>query len=284
MPRDPESDKAPQQSPDNQLAALEKALAERQAADLKKLRDLHELELKRLDFEQKLELRAAMDRIDAGHKADRERLAEQQKKKPLFADRMKELLYPAAALSQVARKRQEEFDRLRQLQIQERKDLIALELQTQKMQRDELREQQAKKLRDVQDAFVNEKDRYIREEQEAPATPCRTFQATSQTEFPAAGRTAALAKSRSDTRSGKTTPASHRNVTPTLKPVLQTASLEGFLPTFQNFFDKSRHRRFVDRSHIFYRHLGVAVPRFSDRTHHKDQFRIPQHGNIRVMC
>jgi hypothetical protein len=153
-------------SPDKELAALLKAIADRQAAELQKYRDLHALETQRLNYELKIQLREAAERIDAIHKAERVKLREEHTNKPLFGDRMKYLLkfVPASKEIEVLRK---EADALVRLQQQERKDLFALEVQTTGMQREELRERQAKQLKEVQSEFAKERDRYIRERQEA---------------------------------------------------------------------------------------------------------------------
>jgi len=151
---------------DKELAALQKALAERQAEELRKYRDLHALEMQRLNYELKNQLREAAERIDAAHKAEREKLREEHTKKPLFEDRLKYLLKSAPASKGVEALRKE-ADAMVRLQQQERKDLMALEIQTTRMQRDELRERQEKQLKEVQSTFAKERDRYVREQQEA---------------------------------------------------------------------------------------------------------------------
>jgi hypothetical protein len=168
-PRKPEPQK-PEPSkllPDEELRAIDKALAQRQAAELEKWRAWHEKEVKDLAFIRDGEIKARMALTDERLKFEREALARQHKDaKDNIWERIQNRLNPGRAAEQI-QTRQREMQALQRRQAQERRDQLALEIQSKQLDIDALKERQGVKTREVTEGFGKERERYIREHQEA---------------------------------------------------------------------------------------------------------------------
>lgn len=167
----PEKAEPPKPAPrDEKLVALEKALAERLAEDLKKYRELHEHQLRQKQFELDKEMKdktAAYDRIQAGQReALRDRQDEHRTGLLGFLDALKLRLNPTLAAEQAQARRNETALLERRLEL-ERKDYIKLLEQTRQQDLDNTKERQAQQLRDVGTKGAEERDRYLREYREA---------------------------------------------------------------------------------------------------------------------
>jgi hypothetical protein len=169
-PPPPPDKPAPQPARDEKLEALEKALAERQAEELKKHRDLHALEVQRQEYALDRELKDKLARFeklqDGNRRALQERHAEHRTGLQGFLDAVKLRLNPTLAAEQARQRRQEALLLEKRLE-QERKDYLALLQQTRQLELDNLKERQARQLRDLAAKNAEDRERYVREYRES---------------------------------------------------------------------------------------------------------------------
>jgi hypothetical protein len=163
----PEAPQPPTPAPrDEKLEALEKAIAERQAEELKKHRDLHAHQLRQKQFELDKELHDKLARFEGIQNQQRQALTERQAEHRTgiqgFLDALKLRLNPTLAAEQ-AKQRQQQTALLERRLEQERKDYIKLLEQTRQQDLDNTKERQSQQLRDVGTKGAEERDRYIRE-------------------------------------------------------------------------------------------------------------------------
>ncbi|HWR53981.1 MAG TPA: relaxase/mobilization nuclease domain-containing protein [Bryobacteraceae bacterium] len=160
----PEAKPAAPQDP--KLVALEKAIAERQAEEARKYRDLHAHELRQKEFDLDRELKDKLTRFEAiqteQRQALKERHAEQRTGIQGFIDAVKLRLNPTLAAEQAQARRKETLQLVRRHE-QEKKDYLALLQQTKQLELDNTKERQGQQLRDVGTKNAEEKERYIRE-------------------------------------------------------------------------------------------------------------------------
>lgn len=155
---------------DEKLEALEKAIADRQAEELKKWRDLHAHQLRQKQFELDKELHDKLARFEGiqneQRQALKERLEETRTGMQGFLDALKLRLNPTLAAEEAKARRDQTAQLERRLE-QERKDYIKLLEQTRQQDLDNTKERQAQQLRDVSTKGAEERDRYIREYKDA---------------------------------------------------------------------------------------------------------------------
>lgn len=155
---------------DEKLEALEKAIADRQAEELKKYRELHAHQLRQKQFELDKELHDKLARFEGiqneQRQAQAERLADAGKGMAAFLHALKLRLNPTLAAEE-AKQRRDQTAQLEKRLEQERKDYIKLLDQTRQQDFDNTKERQAQQLRDVGTKGAEERDRYIREYKEA---------------------------------------------------------------------------------------------------------------------
>jgi hypothetical protein len=151
---------------DEKLEALERAIAERQAEELKKHRELHAHQLRQKQFELDKELHDKLTRFEGIQNEQRQALAERQAEHRTglqgFLDALKLRLNPTVAAEQ-AKQRQQQTAQLEKRLEQERRDYIKLLEQTRQQDIDNTKERQGQQLRDVGTKGAEERDRYIRE-------------------------------------------------------------------------------------------------------------------------
>lgn len=170
-PRTAEQQPAPLTAPqDPELAAILKSLAERQEQEAQKHRDLHAHQLRQQEYDLDHELKEKLDGFEAiqdeQRKALKERHAERRSGLGGFIDALQSRLNPVLAAEQAKERRRERQQLERRLQ-KERKDYLALLEQTKQLEIENLKERQARQMRDLATSNGEEKDRYIREHQDA---------------------------------------------------------------------------------------------------------------------
>jgi hypothetical protein len=161
----------PAQTPeDAELAAIKKALAERQAKDVEKWADYHAHELRQLEFE--------ADRRNTGKLADRD--AADLEQTQLLKDQIRERHTGIKGIidaienrwnprlgAEKAQERRREIAQLKRRQAKERKDYAVLLEQVKQEEIAVVKERQALQRQDVKHKHDEEKERYLREHQEA---------------------------------------------------------------------------------------------------------------------
>jgi hypothetical protein len=151
---------------DEKLEALEKAIADRQAVELQKWRDLHAHQLRQKQFELDKELHDKLARYEGIQNEQRQALTSRQAEQRTgiqgFLDALRLRLNPTLAAEQ-AKERQKQTALLERRLEQERKDYIKLLEQTRQQDLDNTKERQSQQLRDVGTKGADERDRYIRE-------------------------------------------------------------------------------------------------------------------------
>lgn len=155
---------------DEKLAALEKALADRQAEEARKVRDLHAHQLRQKEFELDRELKEKLSGFEGIQNEQRaalkERHAEQRTGIEGFLHALKLRLNPALAAEETNDRRKESLALEKRLE-RERTDYLKLLQQTKAQDLDNLKERQAQERRDNTTRNAEERDRYIREHKEA---------------------------------------------------------------------------------------------------------------------
>lgn len=156
--------------PDEKIAALEKAIADRLAEDLRKYRELHEHQLRQKDYELDRELKQKLGNFDGIQNRQRqlhaERLADAGKGIAGFLHALKLRLNPTLAAEEAKARRDQSALLERRLE-QERKDYLKLLEQTRQQDLDNTKERQAQQLRDTATKSAEDRDRYIREYRDA---------------------------------------------------------------------------------------------------------------------
>lgn len=170
-PLAPEKAEPPKPAPrDEKLEALEKAIAERQAEELKKHRELHAHQLKQKEFELDRVVKDKLADFEQLQTASRQALKNRQDEHRTgmqgFLDALKLRLNPTLA-AELAQARRTQTALLEKRLEQERKDYQSLLNQTKQLELDNLKERQGQQLRDVSTKGEEERDRYIREHKEA---------------------------------------------------------------------------------------------------------------------
>jgi hypothetical protein len=154
---------------DEKREALEKALADRQADELKKYQELHAHQLRQKQFELDKELQDKLARFEGlqneQRQALKERLDEQRTGLQGFLDAVKLRLNPTVAAEEAKQRRQQTVQLEKRL-AQERKDYLKLLEQTRQQDLDNTKERQAQQLRDLATKGAEERDRYLREYKE----------------------------------------------------------------------------------------------------------------------
>jgi hypothetical protein len=167
------ADKAPEPTPapqDAELERIKKALAERQAKDLEKWAELHAHELRQCEFELDREKSAKITQRQADEleelKALKETIRERNKGIKGVIEAIENRWNPQVGAER-AKQRRREIAALMRRQEQERKDYEALLEQTRQLEIENLKERQALQRHDQQQKHIAEKDRYIRDHEEA---------------------------------------------------------------------------------------------------------------------
>jgi hypothetical protein len=108
-----------------------------------------------------------MKNFDAVQLAAVSRLEREHKKQEAdIWERLQRKVNPAGA-AEKAKARQLEVEALQRRLTQERKDYLALQIQSKELDLDALRERHEQKLRDVTGSFAEEKDRYLQDQERA---------------------------------------------------------------------------------------------------------------------
>ncbi len=166
---------APQPQPpappvDEELEAIKKALAARQAKEVQKWADLHAHELRQLEFELDQDMALKLASRDATDKnqmdALRLRLTEERRGWKGLLAAIEARWNPQLAAEKREARRQEIRD-LNLRQERERKDYEALLEQTRQLEIENLKERQRQKMVEIALEHEREKERYIREHEEA---------------------------------------------------------------------------------------------------------------------
>lgn len=143
---------------------LRKAVARRQESELWQWRKRWGGEIRRTNHILEGELTEKMEHFDAMQEAAREiQKREHQKQREDIWERIQRVISPAAA-GEKAQQREQEREALYRSQEQERRDYLALQLQTKQMEMDALRERHAQQLEELQAA---ELERYLRDREAA---------------------------------------------------------------------------------------------------------------------
>lgn len=154
----------PQASKAAETAALEKAIADRQAVELQKWQAWHAQELKQTAHVLDREVAEKMKNYDAVQQAAVTRLEREHKRQEADVwERIQRKINPAAA-AEKANARRLEAEALQRRLVQERKDYLALQIQSKQMDLDALKERHDQKLRDVTGNFPAERERYLKDQ------------------------------------------------------------------------------------------------------------------------
>jgi hypothetical protein len=146
---------------------LRGAVARRQKEELWKWRKRWGGEIRRTNHILEGELTEKMEHFDAVQEAAREiQKREHQKQREDIWERLQRVISPAAA-GEKAQKREQEREALYRSQEQERRDYLALQLQTKQMEMDALRERHEQQLEELQAKFAAELERYLRDREAA---------------------------------------------------------------------------------------------------------------------
>jgi hypothetical protein len=155
---------------DPELAAILKSLADRQEEEARKYRELHAHQLRQQEYDLDRELKGKLDNFEAIQNEQRQALKDRHAEKRSglggFIDALQSRLNPVAAAEQAKERRRERQQLERRLQ-KERKDYLALLEQTKELEIENLKERQARDMRDLDRRNGEEKDRYVREHEEA---------------------------------------------------------------------------------------------------------------------
>jgi len=155
---------------DPELIALKKAIAQRQAEDAQKWTEYNALEYRQKDFELGNEGATKLEDFDLRQQEERDalfdRLNERRKGVWGVIDAINARLNPVEAAEKAAARRKE-IDQLRRRQEIERRDYIRLLEQTRQMELDALRERQLAQQLSREKQYAEDRERYIRERQEA---------------------------------------------------------------------------------------------------------------------
>ena len=166
-PKAPEPPPAPK---DEEFERLKKALAERQAEDLKKWDLWHAQELRQKQFELDKEMNAKLTLRQA------DELKALNDLKESIRERTTGIKGVIAAIenrwnpglgAERAKQRRNEIAQLKRRQEKERKDYIALIEQTKQLEIENLKERQALQRRDQQQKHIEEEGRYARDREQA---------------------------------------------------------------------------------------------------------------------
>ena len=155
---------------DPELIALKKAIAQRQAEDAQKWTEYNALEYRQKDFELGNEGATKLEDFDLRQQEERDalfdRLNERRKGVWGVIDAINARLNPVEAAEKAAARRKE-IDQLRRRQEIERRDYIRLLEQSRQMELDALRERQLEQQLSREKQYAEDRERYIRERQEA---------------------------------------------------------------------------------------------------------------------
>ena len=152
---------------DPATAALEKAIADRQAVELQKWHAFHAKELAQTEYVFDRDVAEKMKNHDAVQLAAVTRLEREHKRQESDVwERIQRKVNPAGA-AQKAQARRVEAEALQRRMTQERKDYLALQIQSKELDLNALRERHDQKIRDVTGGFGAEKERYLKDQERA---------------------------------------------------------------------------------------------------------------------
>lgn len=154
----------PQASKAAETAALEKAIADRQAVELQKWQAYHAKEMAQTAYVLDREVAEKMKNYDAVQQAAVTRLERDHKRQADdIWERLQRKVNPAGA-AEKAQARRLEAEALQRRLVQERKDYLALQIQSKQLDLDALKERHDQKLRDVTGNFPAERERYLKDQ------------------------------------------------------------------------------------------------------------------------
>jgi len=168
-------DAAPQTQPaapveDPALTAIKKALAERQAKETQKWAEFHAQELRQLEFDLDTRNKDKLAERDARDLEQMQALKDEIRERNTglkgFINAVENRWNPQLG-AEKAKERRREIAALKRRQQKEREDYAALLEQTRQLEIDNLKEGQSLKRADVNRQHEEEKERYIREHEEA---------------------------------------------------------------------------------------------------------------------